>query len=122
MVPVTIVLRACTVRNLLTGMFYASLASVVADVLVSELLCGLTSELRRSFLRRILGEEWVGRTACVADKDAEERAEAREAASRQVWLMKRQTDAATAKEEKCEELVVDQIRGDVPHTNAVLEL
>lgn len=105
-------MTASTWRTSLLGLFYASLASIVADVIVCELLCGITSKLRLRFLSLLLGEEYVNnREHDDRDDDGEHLLEeqlskAKEDALRQVHLMEQQARATTKKEEETGGLVI----------------
>mmetsp|Transcript_31916 Transcript_31916/g.67099 ORF Transcript_31916/g.67099 Transcript_31916/m.67099 type:complete len:485 (+) Transcript_31916:780-2234(+) len=115
LVPVTIFPLAPTAWDSLLRIWYASLASIVVDVIVGELLCGVTSKLRLSFFKLLLGEEKVGEMISpVADNDdmdkeqdfgeeywlQQQLSKAKEDTLRQVNLMVRQAKAMTKKEEE----------------------
>ena len=129
LVPVTLGRESTMIvsswRTSLLGLFYASLASIIVDIIVCELLCGVTSRLRLCLLRRLLGEECVGAStttqACAAvarensggSNDtgdelwlAEQLSKAREDALRQVNLMIRQAQSTTKNEEAIGGLVI----------------
>lgn len=129
MVPVTLRGGGSTMivsswRTSLVGWFYASLASIIVDIMVCELLCGVTSRVRLGLLRLLLGEECVGdAAACVADDKENicghydtgnhddhwldtQLFKAKEDALRQVNLMVRQARATVKKEDEMGGLVI----------------
>ena len=100
---------------------YASLATIVVDMLVAELLCDEISKLRLRFLKFVLGEESVMQSySLLADRQEDSKAQedesrwhllqqiskAREEALRQRDLMKRQASIAMKKEEQLGGLVI----------------
>mmetsp|Transcript_33552 Transcript_33552/g.70547 ORF Transcript_33552/g.70547 Transcript_33552/m.70547 type:complete len:473 (+) Transcript_33552:789-2207(+) len=122
-VPISISPRAATAWDSLARLCHASLASAVLDVLVGELLCGVTSDLRLSFLRMVLGEETMRDSNLAFDDDDDDARkigrerdeerwrrrrfdEARMESSRQVNLMMRQANVATKKEKERGGLVI----------------
>lgn len=131
LVPVTLGRESTMIvsswRTSLLGLFYASLASIIVDIIVCELLCGMTSRLRLCLLRLLLGAEFVEASTapqeCAAvDRENsggrddtgyhdelwldEQLSEAREDALRQVNLMIRQARATTTNEEDTGGLVI----------------
>jgi len=127
LVPVSISPRPICAWDSLLRIGYASLASVVADVIVSELLCGITSRLRLQFLTFLLGEERVGKfipsgahhnnndedeDVQIKEQEDEEHymqnqlSKAREDAARHTKLMARQARVVAKKEEAQGGLVI----------------
>lgn len=107
-IPVSICPRSVTFRDSLVRLLHASLVTIVVDVLVGELLCGVTSKIRLSLLRLLLGEEKVRKFISSTDVSSKLRDvnrlqhhlyRARENAARQVKLMVRQANAIKKKEE-----------------------
>ena len=120
-VPITIHPNAVTTWESFLRLSYASLATIVVDTLVSELLCDEISKLRLKFLSFLLGEESVmSSRALLTDrldkiKAREEESsslrmqlmsKAREEALRQTELMKRQAKKTVKKEEQQDGLVI----------------
>ena len=115
LVPITIYPQPLAPWDSLLRLCYASLATILADTIVGELLCGVTSKLRLSFLKMVLGEDKVGKYTDVGIKTEsnyrdqlilQQLAKARHDAMRQVRLMMRQAKAMTKKEEENGGLVI----------------
>lgn len=116
LVPVTFgggsTMIASTWRTSLIGLIFASLASVVADVLACELFCGITSRLRLRFLSLLLGEEYVNNRENDDHGDDDEHwleeqlSKVKEDAMCQVHLMEQQARAMAKKEEETGGLVI----------------
>ena len=119
LVPVTICPKAVTAWDLLLRLMYATITSIVADIIVSELFCGVTSKLRLKFLRLLLGDELVGGIgSSVSESDMEkgkndeehwlqnQLLKTIEDTKRQVNLMQRQAKAVTVREKEQGGLVI----------------
>lgn len=112
LIPVTIYPVSTTALDSLVRVVYVSMASIVVDIIVSELLCGVTaSKLRLRFLKILLGKEMVDKVSSSLnfeiEKDQEEKEKwllqeqlfkVQEHTARQVNLMVKQAKAATKRE------------------------
>ena len=120
-VPIKICPVEVTPWDSVVRLCYASLATIVVDTLVAELLCDEISKLRLRFLKFVLGEESVMQSySLLADRQEDSKAQedesrwhllqqiskAREEALRQRDLMKRQASIAMKKEEQLGGLVI----------------
>lgn len=120
-VPITIYPTAVTTWDSIIQILYATMASIVVDTLVKELICNTLSNLRVSFLKFVMGEESV--KSYLQDVDSRLNAKkvlenetrllqlqmitnAREEALRQSALMKRQASNAMKREKEQEGLVI----------------
>lgn len=124
LVPVSIIpSNSSTVWDSLIGLCYASLVSIGVDMIVSELLCGVTSRLRLYFLKLLLGSKRVDEIIVSIDEVhtngvKDDRAEndrrllqerlsnAKNDALRQVQLMTRQANIIAKKEDERGGLVI----------------
>jgi len=120
LIPVTIYPIATTAWDSLVRIIYVSLTSIVVDIIVSELLCGVTSTLRLRFLKILLGKELVDKNSSSPnfeiEKEQEEKenwlqqqhqlVKVQEHTARQVNLMKKQARVATKREEDQGGLVI----------------
>ena len=120
-VPITIYPTAVTSWGSFIRILYATMASIVVDTLVKELICNELSNLRISFLKFAMGEECVksysqdvdGRYNAKNALENETRllqlqmiTNAREEALRQSALMKRQASNAMKREEQQDGLII----------------
>jgi hypothetical protein len=120
-VPITIYPTAETTWDSIIRLLYATMASIVVDTLVKELICNELSNLRLSFLKFVMGEESVKLYSQDIDSryNAKRALEnetrllqlqmitnAREEALRQSALMKRQASNAMKREEQQAGLVI----------------
>ena len=120
LIPVTIYpIATTTAWEYLVRIVYVSMTSIVVDIIVSELLCGVTSTLRLRFLKMLLGKHMVDEVSLSSkseiEKEQEEkenwllqeqRFKVQEHTARQVHLMKKQARAATKREEDQGGLVI----------------
>jgi len=123
LVPVSIIpSNSSTVWDSLIGLCYASLVSIGVDMIVSELLCGVTSRLRLYFLKLLLGSKRVDEIVSIdevhtnelkddkAENDRrllqERLSNAKNDALRQVQLMTRQANIIAKKEDERGGLVI----------------
>jgi len=121
LIPVTIYPATTTAWDSLLRIVYVSMTSIVVDIIVSELLCGVTSKLRLRFLKILLGKEIVDKASLSYQSDIEKEQEekgnwlqhqqhllfkVKEHTARQVSLMKKQARAATKREEEQGGLVI----------------
>jgi hypothetical protein len=123
LVPVSIIpSNSTTVWDSFIGLCYASLLSIVVDVIVSELLCGVTSRLRLSFLKLLLGSKRVDEIVSIDEVHTNELkydqavtegrlyqerlSNAKNDALRQVQLMSRQANIIAKKEDEQGGLVI----------------
>jgi len=120
-VPITIHPTAVTTWDSIIRLCYVSLATILVDTLIAELLCDEISKLRLKFLKFVLREESVMKSySSLADRRDIRKAQedesrwvqlqlitkAREEALRQRDLMKRQASNAMKKEEEQDGLVI----------------
>jgi len=95
------------------------MTSIVFDIIVSELLCGVTSKLRLRFLKILLGKEMNDKASLSYQSDIEKEQgekenwllqeqlfKVKEHTARQVYLMAKQANAATKREEEQGGLVI----------------
>lgn len=112
LVPVSIIpSNSSTMWDSFIGLCYASLVSIVVDMIVSELLCGVTSGLRLYFLKLLLGSKRVDEIVSIdevyTNELKDDRAEnAKNDALRQVQLMTRQANIIYKKEDERGGLVI----------------
>jgi hypothetical protein len=119
-VPITI-LGSQTTRDSIFRFCYASVASIIVDILIGELLCDEMSNLRLNFMKLVLGEESVLKAySSLVDRDNATKAnvdkahwlrmqmisKAREVALRQCDLMKRHAKNTMRNEEQKDGLVI----------------
>ncbi|KAL9186108.1 hypothetical protein ACHAXT_005346 [Thalassiosira profunda] len=117
-VPVTVAPQSVKAWESLVRLSYATLASLVVDIVVGEVLCGVRSRLRLAFLGLVLGKEKVAKYISPAEnddgptqKDKEDwlqrhLSKAQEESARQVQLMARQAKTVASREEELGGLVV----------------
>ena len=120
LIPVTIYPVSTIAWDSLVRILYVSMTSIVVDIIVSELLCGVTSQLRLRFLKILLGKELVDKVSSSSNLDIEKEQEEKENwlqqqhqlfkvqehIARQVNLMAKQAKAVTKREEDQGGLVI----------------
>lgn len=77
-IPLSIYPVALTTRDSFVRLFYASLASLIIDAIVGEILSGATSMLRVRFFQKLLGKNCIDEASIIDSSHAEVRHQEKE--------------------------------------------